>query len=226
MFILLPLAVVITRTSALSLFGTWPGLFDWERPWFYSFLMGMGVWTLLFFLLPRPMWIYVFGHELTHALWAWVFGGKIFEMKVSSEGGVVRTDKSNFLIVLAPYFFPVYVLITLLLWLIAGFFFNLDPYLPGLFFLLGMAYGFHVCFTLMMIPMVQSDITSEGWLFSLVTIYLFNIVPFVIFLLFLVPDTNWHQIPLTFLDSLRWFADLCQAALEKTAEFLGNYNEE
>lgn len=68
------------------------------------------------------MWIYVFGHELTHALWAWVFGGKIFEMKVSSEGGVVRTDKSNFLIVLAPYFFPVYVLITLLLWLIAGFF--------------------------------------------------------------------------------------------------------
>ena len=38
-------------------------------------LAGAGCWLVVFLLLPKPMWIYVLGHELTHALWAWLFGG-------------------------------------------------------------------------------------------------------------------------------------------------------
>lgn len=223
-FILIPLAVVCTRTAALALFGTWPGLFDWNRPWFYAFLLGAGAWTLVFLLLPRPMWVYVFGHELTHALWAWVFGGRIFEMKVSSEGGAIRTDKTNFLIVLAPYFFPVYVFIVLVAWFLSGLFVDLDPYLPGLFFLLGAAYGFHICFTLMMIPMVQSDITSQGWMFSLATIYLLNLIPFVLFLFFLVPETDWGALPDKFYESVIWFIKLVQAFIDKIAAVLAGQN--
>ena len=57
------------------------------------------------------MWIYVFGHELTHALWTWLFGGQVKKMKVSSSGGHVIISKTNFLIALAPYFFPLYAVI-------------------------------------------------------------------------------------------------------------------
>jgi hypothetical protein len=71
-------------------------------------LAGAACWIVIFLLLPKPMWIYVFGHELTHALWAWLFGGQVKKMKVSSAGGQVVVSKSNFLIVLAPYFFPLY----------------------------------------------------------------------------------------------------------------------
>jgi hypothetical protein len=40
-------------------------------------LAGVALWLLLYNTLPRPMWLYVFGHELTHALCAWCFGAKV-----------------------------------------------------------------------------------------------------------------------------------------------------
>ena len=36
---------------------------------------GAACWVAIFLLLPKPMWIYVVGHELTHAVWVWLFGG-------------------------------------------------------------------------------------------------------------------------------------------------------
>ena len=68
-------------------------------------LAGAACWLVIFLLLPKPMWLYVFGHELTHALWTWLFGGQVKKMKVSSEGGHVVVSKTNFVIALAPYFF-------------------------------------------------------------------------------------------------------------------------
>ena len=79
-----------------------------------SFLGGAACWMVVFLMLPRPMLVYVFGHELTHALWTWVFGGRVKRFKATSKGGHVVVTKSNFLIVLAPYFFPVYV--ALVIW--------------------------------------------------------------------------------------------------------------
>ena len=73
-------------------------------------------WLAIYLLLPRPMWIYVFGHELTHALWTWVFGGEVRQFKASASGGHVIISKTNFVIALAPYFFPLYAVL-----LIAGF---------------------------------------------------------------------------------------------------------
>ncbi len=42
-----------------------------------ALLAGAACWLLIFSLLPKPMWLYVFGHELTHALWTWLFGGRV-----------------------------------------------------------------------------------------------------------------------------------------------------
>jgi len=32
--------------------------------------------AVIFLMLPKPMWIYVLGHELTHALWTWPAAGR------------------------------------------------------------------------------------------------------------------------------------------------------
>ena len=47
------------------------------------FLGGAACWIVIFLLLPKPMWLYVFGHELTHALWTWLHGGEVKNFKVS-----------------------------------------------------------------------------------------------------------------------------------------------
>lgn len=72
---------------------------------------GMLLFAILFAVVPRRilMLAYVFGHEVTHALWVKLFGGKVADrFHVSLEGGHVLTDRVNTWIVLAPYFFPIY----------------------------------------------------------------------------------------------------------------------
>ena len=136
-------------------------------------LGGAACWIVIFLLLPKPMWIYVFGHELTHALWTWLFGGEVKKMKVTSAGGHVVISKTNFLITLAPYFFPLYVVLV-----IGGF--ALGRWLwgwPLVYFhlLVGAAYAFHVTLTVHVLQTSQSDITSQGYLFSAVVIFLGNV---------------------------------------------------
>src|SRR5437867_11600300 len=69
---------------------------------------GAACWLAIYLLLPKPMWIYVFGHELTHAVWTWMFGGKVKKFKATAKGGHVVVSKTNSVITLAPYFFPIY----------------------------------------------------------------------------------------------------------------------
>lgn len=139
------------------------------------FLGGVACWCVIFFLLPRPMWIYVFGHELTHALWTWAFGGRVKRMKVTSDGGHVVISKTNFLITLAPYFFPLYAVIVIALFAIGHLIWDWHHYLVYFDLLLGAAYAFHFTLTLHTLQTRQTDITSQGYLFSFVVIFLGNI---------------------------------------------------
>ena len=59
--------------------------------------------------------------ELTHALWTWLMGGKVNRFKVTSKGGHVIVSKTNFLIALAPYFFPVYAVLVVAVFVIGKF---------------------------------------------------------------------------------------------------------
>lgn len=138
-------------------------------------LAGAGCWVVIFVLLPKPMWIYVFGHELTHALWTWAFGGEVKQFKATSQGGHVIITKSNFLIVLAPYFFPLYAVMVVAVFFTGGLLWNWNRYLPIFHLLLGAAYAFHVTLTLHALKTRQTDITQEGYIFSTVVIYLGNI---------------------------------------------------
>jgi Peptidase M50B-like len=137
-------------------------------------LAGAACWGVIFLLLPKPMWIYVFGHELTHALWTWIFGGRVKKMKVTSEGGHVVITKSNFIIALAPYFFPFYAVLVIAGFVLGHCFWNWADYLVWFHLAVGAAYAFHVTLTWHALKTRQSDITSQGYLFSTVIIFLGN----------------------------------------------------
>ena len=45
-------------------------------------LGGAACWFAVYVLLPKPMLLYVLGHELTHAVWTWLFGGRVKRFNV------------------------------------------------------------------------------------------------------------------------------------------------
>lgn len=139
------------------------------------FLAGAACWVVIYFLLPKPMWIYVLGHELTHALWAWLFGAEVRRLKVTSSGGHVMITRTNFLIALAPYFFPLYAVLVVLIFVIGHLIWDWRNLLPLFHLLLGGAYAFHVTLTAHILKTRQTDITQQGYFFSAVVIYLGNI---------------------------------------------------
>ncbi|MFN2622725.1 MAG: hypothetical protein ABR611_07765 [Chthoniobacterales bacterium] len=172
---LLPLCAILTQTfftvfaRATVAHRLWAG----EEFWFFS--LGAILWLIAFFGLPRPMLVYVFGHELTHALWVLLMGGRVSRFRVGREGGHIVTDRNNFWIALAPYFFPLYSLIVIAGYGILGLFFNVQPYGRLLYALIGVTWAFHFTFTCWMIPKKQTDLTDHGTFFSLVVIYLMNL---------------------------------------------------
>jgi hypothetical protein len=139
-------------------------------------LAGAGSWLVIYLLLPKPMLLYVFGHELTHALWAWIFGGNVRQFKATSEGGHVVVTKNNFLIALAPYFFPLYAALVVGGFLAGRMLWDWAGHLFWFHLLLGAAYSFHLTLTGHVLQTRQSDITSQGYLFSAVIIFLGNIL--------------------------------------------------
>jgi hypothetical protein len=163
-------------------------------------LAGAACWAVIFLLLPKPMWIYVFGHELTHAVWTWLFGGQVKKMKVTGKGGHVVISKTNFLITLAPYFFPLYAVLVVGLFAFGNLIWHWHAYLVWFHLLFGAAYAFHVSLTFHVLQTRQSDITSQGYLFSVVVIFLGNVCV----LLFGVPLLTAR---VGMLNSLAWWAE-------------------
>jgi hypothetical protein len=136
---------------------------------------GAACWLVIYLLLPKPMWIYVLGHEFTHALWTWLFGGKVKKLKASARGGHVIVTKNNFLIALAPYFFPLYAVLVVAVFLTGHLIWNWQAHCVWFHLLLGAAYAFHLTLTWHILKSSQSDISDQGYLFSGVIIFLGNI---------------------------------------------------
>lgn len=153
-------------------------------------LAGVFTWVLIYFFIPEPKWIYVLGHELTHALWSFPFGGKLKKIRVSSSGGHVSITKSNFLVSLAPYFFPLYAILIVIIFLIGNFFWNWTSYMYLFYFLIGVAYSFHITLTFKILKIKQPDIKGEGYIFSTVIIFLGNMLVLLIGIPLLIKNTS------------------------------------
>lgn len=188
---LIPL-VVAQGLALYDLISAWLPAAPWRAPWFWCTLGGAGVWIAVFFCLPRPVWFYVFGHEMTHALAVWLAGGKVYSMHVANEGGHVATDKVNWWISLSPYFVPLYTLIWVGLWISVDFYYPLKGWQPVLFGGIGLTYAFHVTFTLTMLHPDQTDLSGEGYLFSGVVIAGLNLLVIYLLLLLAADNVTWQ----------------------------------
>ncbi|MBA2435200.1 MAG: hypothetical protein M3480_04710 [Verrucomicrobiota bacterium] len=189
---LLPICALLSQTLFTSFARATVAERLWAGEEFWFFSLGAILWLIAFFGLPRPLLIYVFGHELTHALWVWMMGGRVSRFKVGREGGHILTDKNNFLIALAPYFFPLYSILVLALYGALSLFLNLQPYGRFLYALLGITWAFHFTFTCWMIPKNQTDLNDNGTIFSLVVIYLINLILLSVLLVIASPGITFE----------------------------------
>lgn len=188
---LLPLCALLTQTffTVFTRAAVSQRLWAAEEFWFFS--LGAVLWLIAFLGLPKPLLVYVFGHELTHALWVLLMGGRVSRFRVGREGGYVVTDRNNFWISLAPYFFPIYSILALAIYGLASLFTDMTPYGRLLYAIIGASWAFHFTFTCWMIPKAQSDLIHNGTFFSLVLIYLMNLLLLSVLLVVASPQISF-----------------------------------
>ncbi|MBK6881005.1 MAG: hypothetical protein IPN65_03080 [Elusimicrobia bacterium] len=138
------------------------------------FLAGAGLYLLLQWVFRRPMTLYVFGHELTHAVAAAFSGYKVKSLFVSDKGGEVRLSGSNVAVALAPYCVPIYAVGVLGLYALVRRYADLAA--PPLWVGAGLGFtlAFHAALTVHALRQDQPDLRQAGRFFSLVLIALAN----------------------------------------------------
>jgi hypothetical protein len=136
-------------------------------------------------------------------------------MEVTREGGYILTDTHNFWIALAPYFYPLYSFVVVLGFGIASFFcditrvnetFMLMTPMQWMFLLLGATWAFHLSFTIWMIPKGQTDLTYHGTFFSLVIIYLMNLLLVAVILIVVSRHLSFASFGRTLLENAENFS--------------------
>lgn len=171
---LVPVCVAATYTVVLLVQSIQPGSERMIPASTIALGGGFLVWLFLYFTMPRPVRTYVLAHELTHALWAFLTNVRVLGMKVSKERGSVTLASNNFLITLAPYFFPFYTVLVVIGYYITSVFVEVESYYQFWLALVGFTWGFHFTFTIGTLMQRQTDIQEYGHLFSYAVIYSMN----------------------------------------------------
>ena len=185
---LLPLSVVMVFALMVQLYHAAPlvgNLGFWQSvPVWYSVLGVLVFSALKYFRLVDPVlvFLYVLGHELTHALAALLCMGRVQAISVNIEGGYVDTDTDNLFVALAPYFVPLWMLVWMLVFWVTNWICPFESYLPWLFAGFGFWWAFHVYWTLWVIPREQPDLLENGVVLSFMIIMLTNIAALVLLL--------------------------------------------
>ncbi len=169
------LLIPVCAASSMALYGLLREIRSGAVPpdtWWL--LGGFAFWLFAYFTLPRPVRSYILAHELTHALWGWLMGARVSNLRVGGDKGSVTLSKTNFLITLAPYFFPLYTVLTICLFGVLSLFYAVDRYHLWWMGMIGFTWGFHFTFTVSTLMQRQSDIRACGHLFSYALIYSLN----------------------------------------------------
>ena len=188
---LLPPAWVLTQTFFTAFARTTLRDQFWITEEFWFFSLGVTLWLVTFFSLPRPLWLYVFGHELTHAIWVMIMGGRVHRFEVTRNGGHILADRTNTWIALAPYFFPIYSVLVIGVYGLCALFFDVAPYRQLLYAVIGVTWAFHFTFTCWMVAKGQPDLHYGGTFFSLTIIYLLNLTLLAALLILASPKITW-----------------------------------
>ncbi len=152
----------------------------WKSSEFWYFTIGcilLTSWLLSGLFRNFFLYLYVLGHELTHALFVLLHRGKISKIHVSTAGGYITTNKTNLLIALSPYFVPFYTIWVVLAHLGLRHFGVISQVWDPVFYgFIGATWMFHMIWTIWMLPKDQPDLSENGTFLSLVVILLGNLV--------------------------------------------------
>ena len=175
---------------------------------------GCLVWVIVYLCLPPPTRAYIFAHELTHALWGALLGSDILDFKISRQQGSVTLSHTNVLVLLAPYFFPLYTLMVIAVYGGLSLVFNLDPFVSAWLFLVGLTWGFHFTFTVRSLLQHQSDLHDCGLVFSYGFIIAMNAIGLCLWIVF-VSEPTLYDLSGQFIEHLarnaRWIIRSCSA---------------
>ena len=174
--LLIPFCIAVTQTVISLIRAIQPVSVSMLPPSALALGGGFLLWLLLYFTTPRPVRTYVLAHELTHALWALMMDAKIIRFTISKQSGSVTLSKTNFLITLAPYFFPLYTVLVIAVYYALSVFFEVERYHLCWLALVGLSWGFHFTFTISTLFQCQTDIRECGRFFSYSFIYLMNLL--------------------------------------------------
>ncbi|QDV71704.1 hypothetical protein Poly24_54430 [Rosistilla carotiformis] len=141
----------------------------WQHPWSLIWFVA-GILAYAFAWRPfmrkwlKSDWMLTVEHELTHALFAVLTGHRVKSFQVTRKGGRVEVvGGSNWLIALAPYFFPTAPLILLLFAILMP----LGTLLPWTGLFLGFSMAYHVRSTWTETHGAQTDFDQAGRWFTL-----------------------------------------------------------
>jgi hypothetical protein len=150
-------------------------------PFIYGFMGYAAAWFILFKRYFVGSWISTLEHELTHGLFALITFHKIIEIKTSYlSGGHIRySGGGNWLITIAPYFFPTLSFIIMGILSIIG-----AGATPWLNLALGVSVAYHLTSTWNETHWGQTDIKEVGYLYSFLFLPSANIISYIAILSF------------------------------------------
>jgi hypothetical protein len=209
--LLLPACVAASRSLLVLVREAQPGCAAAVPPAALALGGGLALWLAAFFTLPRPVRSYVLAHELTHALWGALMGARVLRLVVGRQRGSVTLSKSNFLVTLAPYFFPLYTVLVIAAYYALSLFVNMARYDLLWLGAVGLTWGFHLTFTVATLMQRQTDIQECGRLFSYALIYLLNVLGICLWVVVVSPATL-EQMVSSFSGAVRDIAAALSAA--------------
>ncbi|MBI5210372.1 MAG: hypothetical protein HY927_10410 [Elusimicrobia bacterium] len=223
---LAPSAAILFTVAARTLWSL-----SGRSPVVYPFLSGIILPALLRVFLDLRgsragraiMVLYVFGHELTHALATWMGGGKVFAFKAGSDGGHVDVSHVSAFASLAPYCVPLATVIVVVGYRVWTWVHPSAGGEPVFLFLMGLTLSFHLVATFECLwSQKQPDLdTAGGIVFSLALIVLANGLVFLVLLKVLFPKLVglWPVVRQTAVETAAFWS-WCGRGLEAAAASL------
>ena len=145
----------------------------------------------------------IFTHELTHVLFALITFNRIEGFTASHSGGVTSYNgKSNWLIRLCPYFFPIFPFLFIFLSLLIS-----QTYKIYFYHLIGISYVFFQITLFQYFSLKEEDIQKSGYIFSSIVILIFYIFILVFLIFFLQDDLDIFLLIIKKVFSLKHLTD-------------------
>ena len=183
-----PIAILCLFFLPASVMMMWHQLiiFNQKSSQFINLILGFGIYMLIWYYYIRKTNVSIlstFEHEITHCIFAWLTLNRVVSLTATlKKGGHMKYEgHSNWLISIAPYFFPT---LTFVILLISGALGYSENHLN--FILIGASLGYHITSTFHETHHAQTDLQEVGFIFSIIFLPTANLICYSIVLAVLI----------------------------------------